>query len=133
MARIEWAQLCELAFIDSCDRLCLVGVTTRLPVPTLPLAVHQLMIAVRVSGVRFGEAIDLGVAMKTPSGVSAAPDQPDGLDVTVTAEYVLITLRQVPLTEEGIYRFAVSLGQEDQIVLDVPVLLTSRPAHAEIH
>jgi hypothetical protein len=133
MARIEWAQLCELAFLDNCDRLCLVGITTRLPVPSLPLAVNQLMIAVRVADVRHGEGIELGVSMQTPSGLSTAPDQPDGLQVTVAAEYVLITLRQVPLTEEGIYRFSVSLGSDETVVLDVPVLRTSRPMHAEIH
>jgi hypothetical protein len=45
MARIDWARLCELAFLDAHGRLCLIGVTTHLPVPSLPLAVHQLMIA----------------------------------------------------------------------------------------
>ena len=28
MARIQSAQLCELAFLDKCNRLCLIGVTT---------------------------------------------------------------------------------------------------------
>src|SRR5215470_6916497 len=48
MARIATVHLCELAFFDNCDRLCLIGVTTTLPVPTLPVAIHQLMIAVRI-------------------------------------------------------------------------------------
>src|SRR5215475_4991947 len=105
MARVASAHLCELAFLDNCDRLCLVGVTTRLPVPTLPLAVNQLMIAAHVVDVRRGERIDLGVSIEMPSGLATAPDQPDGIHVTVYAEYVLITRRQIPLLEEGVYRF----------------------------
>jgi hypothetical protein len=133
MARIASAQLCEMAFLDNCDRLCMVGVTTRLPVPTLPLAVHQLMIAARVVDVRKGESLDLGVSITMPNGMSTAPDQPDGIQVNVSAEYVLITLRQIPLLEEGVYRFAISLGDQDPVVIDVPVLRVSRPAYAAIH
>jgi hypothetical protein len=133
MARITSAELCELAFLDNCDRLCLIGVTTRLPVPTLPLAVNQLMIAARVVDVRRGESIDLGVSIAMPNGLSTAPEQPDGIQVSIFPEYILITLRQIPLADEGIYRFTVSLGDQDPVVIEVPVLLVSRPAYAEIH
>src|SRR5262245_27481099 len=43
MAHIDWVQLCETALLDSCDRLCVIGVINRFPVPALPIAVHQLM------------------------------------------------------------------------------------------
>jgi hypothetical protein len=42
MARIDWALACDLAFFDRQDRLCIVGITRRLPVPRLPLAINQL-------------------------------------------------------------------------------------------
>jgi hypothetical protein len=111
----------------------MVGVTTRLPVPTLPLAVRQLMIAARVVDIRPGESLHLGVSIMMPNGMSTAPDPPDGIQVNVFAEYVLITLRQIPLVEEGIYSFIISLGAQESVVIDVPVLLVSRPAYAEIH
>ena len=133
MPRIAAAHLCELAFLDNCDRLCLVGVTTRLPVPTLPLAVNQLMIAAHVVDVRPGERIDLGVSIEMPNGLSTSPEQPDGIQVTIYPEYVLITLRQIPLLEEGVYRFTIALGNQEPIVIDVPVLLVSQPAFAEVH
>src|SRR5262245_33541302 len=133
MARIASAHLCELAFLDSCDRLCLVGVTTRLPVPSLPLAVHQLMLAARVVGVLPGESLDLGVSGTMPSGMSTAPEQPDGIHVNVLAEYILITLRQIPLMEEGLYRFVVSLGSQEPVVIEVPVMQVSHRAYAEVH
>jgi len=133
MAHIAAVHLCELAFLDNCDRLCLIGVTSRLPVPTLPIAVNQLMIAAHVLDVRPGETRDFGVSLTTPSGLSTAPDSPDGIAVQVFAEYVLVTLRQIPLTEEGIYRFTISLGEQEPFQIDVPVWRVSLPAHAEIH
>jgi len=53
--------------------------------------------------------------------------------VHIFAEYVLVTLRQIPLTEEGIYRFTMSLGHHEPFEIDVPVLRVSQPAYAEIH
>ena len=132
MARIVSAQLCELAFLDNCDRLCLIGITTRLPVPMLPIAVHQLMIAVHVADVRLGESLDLAVSIATPNGLSTAPE-PDGIHVTTLAEYVLITLRQIPFMQEGLHRFTVALGDQQPIEIGVPVLQTSQPAYAEVH
>ena len=38
MVRIDWVQLCEMAFLDDCDRLCMIGVMTRFPAPVLPIA-----------------------------------------------------------------------------------------------
>src|ERR1700738_1173688 len=133
MARLEWAQLCEMAFLDSCNRLCLIGVTTRFPVPSLPLAVHHLMFAGRVVDIRPGEEIDVEVAIATPNKLWTIPNGPEGLEISLAAEYVFITLRDLPLTEEGMYRFVVSLGAERPLTLDIPVLLVVKPAYAEIH
>jgi hypothetical protein len=133
MANIEWAQLCELAFIDSRGRLCLIGITNRFPVPSLPLAVPQLMLAARVVDARHGEEFDIGVTVVTPRGLFAAPNAADGCDVVMAGEHVLITLRDLPLSEEGVYRFEVSLGDGRPITLEVPVWLVSTPRFAEVH
>ena len=133
MARIEWAQLCELAFLDRCDRLCLIGVTNRFPVPSLPLAVHQIMIAARVIDARPGEEFEVGLTIQTPNQLWTAPEGADGYEVGIAGEYVLMTLRNLPLSAEGIYRFELSLGSEPPLVLKIPVFLVSTPRHAEIH
>lgn len=132
MATIQWAQLCESAFLDNCGRLCLIGVTRRLPVPSLPLAVYQLMIAAHVVDVQFGDELNVEAWITTPRGVAAAPNHPDGLSVSVAAEYLLLTLRDVPLTEEGVYRISVALDGAAPITLEVPVLLVSTPVNAVI-
>jgi hypothetical protein len=133
MASIEWARLCETAFLDRYDRLCLIGVATHFPVPSLPLAVNQLMIAAHIVDVRPDDEFDVGVSITTPAGVCVTPDGSEGFDVEIAGEYVLITLRQMPLTAEGVYRFLVSVGSEPPVSLDVPVLIVSKCVPAEIH
>lgn len=133
MADIEWLQLCETAFLDNCDRLCVIGIVNRFPVPVLPIAVHQLTLAGRVVNVGPGGEIEVRVSITTPSGLSPSPDDPECIEISNLGEYVLVTLRQFPLGEEGIYRFSVSIGEGDAVVLDIPVLLVSSAAHAQIH
>ena len=132
MARIDWAQLCELAFLDDRGRLCLIGVTTRLPVPSLPLVVHQLMIAARVVDVQAGDDVDVSVAIYSPRGTSGDLT-PHDLDVTVAGgEYLLITLRDLPVCEQGIHQIVVSVGDHAPTALEIPVALVSA-ARTEIH
>jgi hypothetical protein len=133
MAKIKSADLCELAFIDKYDRLCLIGVTTRFPVPSLPLFVRQLMIAARIVDIQPVDTISVCISMATPSGIVAAPNEADGFDVSVVGEYILITLRDVPLHEEGVHRFEVSLADSEPVTLEVLVRLVSKPRDAGIH
>jgi hypothetical protein len=134
MARIDWAQLCELAFLDDRGRLCLIGVTTHLPVPSLPIAVRQLMIAARVVNVRHGDELDVVVSILTPRGLLAQPETHGALDVAVAGgEFLLITLRDVPLTDEGIYRVLVSIGDGEPTTFALPVELLFEPSRAEVH
>lgn len=49
------------------------------------------------------------------------------LDIAVAGDYLLITLRDLPLADEGIHRLLVSLDGGDPSALDVAVFLVSRP------
>jgi uncharacterized protein DUF6941 len=133
MARLDWLQLCETAFLDTCDRLCIIGMMNRLPVPAVPIAIHQLMLAARVADVRPGEELDVGLSITTPAGLSPSPDDPQCIEIAIAGEYVLITVRQFPLVEEGLYRFAVTLGGNAPIAIDIPVLVMSKSTHAQVH
>jgi hypothetical protein len=130
MIRTEWAHLCETAFLDDCDRLCMIGVMARFPAPELPIAMRQIMIVVRIAGAEAGESFGIGVSMVTPSGVSLTPKQADAFDIAITSDYVFITLRDVPLAEEGMHRFAVSVGKGSPVSIDVPVRLVPKTAQA---
>jgi hypothetical protein len=121
MIRIDWAQLCEMAFLDDCDRLCMIGITTRLPAPHLPIAMRQIVIVVRIADVEAEESFGIGVSMVTPCGTLLTPQSTDGFDITVTTEYIFITLRDIPFAEEGMHRFNVAVGKSDPVSIDVPV------------
>jgi hypothetical protein len=92
---MEWAQLCELAFLDDCDRLCMIGIMTRFPVPFLPIALRQLMIVARIADVQPGESFGVAVSLTMPNGLSIAGHRSEGFDVSIAAEYVFITLRDI--------------------------------------
>jgi hypothetical protein len=131
MVRIDWAQICEMAFLDDCDRLCMIGVMTRFAAPALPIAMRQLMVVVRVADMQKSERFSIGVSLVTPSGVSMTPPRhEDSFDIAITAEYIFITLRDVPLAEEGIHRFAVAVGEGSPGFIDVPVRLVPKTAQA---
>ena len=133
MIRIDWAQLCEMAFLDDSARLCMIGVMTRFPAPQLPVAMRQVVIVVRIADVEAEESFSIGVSMLTPRGALLTPQRSDGFDITVTAEYIFITLRDIPLKEEGMHRFSVAVGKGDPVSIDVPVRLVVNRAPAGIN
>jgi hypothetical protein len=72
-------------------------------------------------------------SVATPSGLWTSPNDPHGYEVGIAGEYVLITLRNLPLHHEGIDRFEVSVDAGAPVALEVPAFLVSRPRHAAIH
>jgi hypothetical protein len=128
MIRIDWIQLCEMAFLDDCDRLCMVGVMTRFPAPELPIAMRQIMIVVRVKDAQPKESFTVGVSMVTPSGLTLHPQNADGFDIAVTPEYIFITLRDIPLSEEGMHHLAITVGSGAPASIHVPVRVVKNQA-----
>ena len=55
----------------------------------------------------------------------AIGDHPDSMHIELAAEYILVTIRDLCLAEEGTYRFALTLDQQQPVVVDVPVSVTS--------
>jgi hypothetical protein len=133
MARILWAQLCELAFLDNCDRLCMIGIMSRFPVPSLPIIMRQLMIVARVDDVLPGETVGISVAMTAPNGLSSSPCHEESFEVSAAAEYLFITIRDIPLAEEGLHRFEVLVGGETCLSLEAPVRLVSELVREDSH
>lgn len=50
----------------------------------------------------------MSVAAVTPSGALTTANSTDCIVVEMAQEYVLITLRGIPLKEEGVYRFRIA-------------------------
>jgi Family of unknown function (DUF6941) len=123
MAKVDWAVLCELAFLDRHDRLCMIGVTTALPVPSLPIVVNQLMLAARLDGLKPVEEIRVAAAIVSPDGVWKTPTDDGSVSIEMVREFVLVTLRSIPLSEEGIHSFRLLIGDEAPVSVNVPVVM----------
>jgi hypothetical protein len=51
----------------------------------------------------------------------------------MAGQYVLVTLRGLPLTEEGVYRFQILLNSRSVTSIDIPVQVVDRPSLAVVH
>jgi hypothetical protein len=91
---------------------------------------RQLMIVVRIGRVQAEESFGIGVSLSTPSGVSLTPKHEE-MDIALTADYIFVTLRDIPLTEEGMHRFTVGVGKGDPVSIDVHVRLVSKRAETD--
>jgi uncharacterized protein DUF6941 len=132
MARIDWTVLCDLAFFDRQDRLCIVGIVRALPTPGLPVCIKQIMLVAHLTDLQQSEEIEVAVSIATPSGLVSTARDPECVVMEVAFEYILVTLRDIPLTEEGIYQFRLALSGESMVSVSIPVLaseVASRMAH----
>jgi hypothetical protein len=63
--------LCDLAFMDRLGRSCVIGVTREFFVPTLPMALHQVMLVAHLTDIPSVDTIGVGVFAVSPSGIWA--------------------------------------------------------------
>ena len=122
MPHIDWALMCDLAFFDRSDRLCVMGVIRQLPTPTLPLALGQVMMVGHLACLTRSDTVAVSVGVETPSGSCVVPRDGDSLVIELARDYVLVTLRDVPLREPGTYRFHLAVNDRPPATLDIPVL-----------
>ena len=101
MARIDWVVLCDMAFLDKQDRMCIVGIVRKLPTPSLPLAISQMMLVAHLTDIQPVEELEISVSVLTPSGRLSTAFSPDCMLIEMAHEYILVTLRDLPLKEEG--------------------------------
>jgi hypothetical protein len=119
--------MCDHAFLDREQRLCMIGISSQFSSARLPIAVNQVMLVARLADIRPVDEIAVSVTILTPAGSRATPLSSEGIVIEIAGEYVLVTLRGLPLTQEGVYRFQVALSGGSAVSLDIPVL-TASPA-----
>lgn len=128
MARVEWALLCDLAYFDAYKNLCVIGAQTQTPVATFSAGTHRLTIAARLAGLQ--PRPDVVVSMLVPDG-GPCDSTWERMDIESVGDYPLVRLAGVPMTEEGIYRFEVSLYERELTSIDIPVqVIAHRSDHA---
>ena len=122
MARIDWAVVCDHAYLDRHDQLCMIGVVRSLQAPQLPLVAHRLMLVARLADIQPVDEVQFALGVVTPRGLHIARPGSDNLLIEMAGEYVLATLRDVRLCEEGVYRFQIQLRGQPVVAVQVPLM-----------
>src|SRR5262245_41452363 len=125
MARIDWAVVCDSAFLDRQERLCVIGLVGKLMVPAMPFTVRQLMLVARLADIQPVDAIALVVTMVTPAGLHDPGTGSETVAIELVGEYVFASFRDVPLFEEGAYRFQIKLRGQAVVSVAIPVMAAS--------
>lgn len=133
MARIDWAFVCELAYFDRHERLCVVGIVTEYIVPHLPLALNEAMVVAKLTDIQPRDEVDVAIGVVAPNGAVATPTAARGAIVEVSSGYILATLRDIPILEEGTYGFCIALQGQAPVTIAVPVMAVGQPLDAEVH
>jgi hypothetical protein len=124
MAEIEWAILCDYAFLDAGRKSCLIGVFDRIFTPRVPATHHQAALALKLIG-DATEKVALKIEITRPQG---------GVLVTLGAETQLtdsgtvelqINMAGLQLPDFGLYAFNIYLG--DQLAKSVGVTVSTPP------
>src|SRR5215471_18731782 len=109
MARIDWAVVCDSAFLDRQDRLSVIGIVRRLTVPRLPTTLRQLTLVAHLADIQPVDEVAILVGMVTPGGLHGARTGSESVAIEMAGEYVLASLHDIPLLEEGAHRFQINL------------------------
>ena len=131
MARVEWALLCDLAYFDAYRHLCLFGVQTQAPVPTLPAGTRRFAIAARVVGLH--PQPDVSVSVSTPDGRLNARTWCERIEIETAGDYLVVRLGGVPFVEEGIYRFEVSMSTQESASINIPVVVAASSRYSQLN
>ena len=114
------------------DRLCIIGVIRHIPVVSLPMTVPAVMLVSRLADIQPIDEIALSVGVVYPNGLHGARMGSNDVVIEMAGEYILATLRGIPLSEEGLYRFQIQLRGQPVASVEIPVLATCRAGFAEV-
>lgn len=125
--------MCDHAFLDRDNRLCVIGMIERLSVSEVPFALGQVTLVARLVDVKTVDEIELCITVVTPLGTLAAPTDADALQLDIVEGHIFATLRGIPLMNEGVYRFQVSLSGQPALAVEIPVLTTQQSVLTDVH
>ena len=134
MTTVDWAVICDLAYFDRFDRLCMFGLETSGQVRTLPAGNNRLAFAIHLQDRDPHDVLDVALFVRSPNGDRRVADEVRDFCVESRGDYVLILMPSISLAEQGVYRFEVACGTREPTMCEVSVLVHShRPARIHLH
>ena len=73
------------------------------------------------------------VGMVTPGGLHTARTGSQNVVIEMAGEYVLATLREVPLIEESTHHFQIKLRGQPIVSVEIPVIAFTSASTASFH
>ena len=128
MPRVDWVLLCDLAYFDAYRNVCLIGIQTQ-PIPTFPIGTRRFALAARLQGLHPHSTAS--VSISTPDHVGSIPITCERVTVEIEGDHVIVAIGVAPLIDDGVYRFAISLGAHPAVLFDLPILVEAR--HSPLH
>ena len=111
MAESDWAILCDYAFLDERQKICMIGVFDRVLVRSVPSTLHQSSLAIRLLGDPNAE-IDFRVEIIRPTGSELAKfEGPAKISETGSCQ-IQVNMAGLPLPDYGIYGFNIFIDNE---------------------
>ena len=89
--------------------MSIFSIVRSLPAPRLPLAVDRLTLVAHLADIKPIDEFELSVGIVAPSGQHAARHGSGHVSIEMCGDYVLATLRDLLLIEEGVHRFQIRL------------------------
>ncbi len=126
MAECDWIILCDYAFLDVAGKMCLIGAFDRVFAPTVPSALHQSSIAMKLLG-EPNETANFRVEIIRPTGGQLASV---GGTLTIPdsgSANVQFNIAGLALPDYGLYAVNVYVGNE---LLKTTGFLATQPPQA---
>lgn len=134
MARLDWAVVCDHAYLDRTQQLCLVSIHREFTPPSLPLTLPHLMFVGKLVDLQIVEELEVTAAVITPSGgILIADAESENMVIQMAREYVIVTIRNFPLAEAGVYSFRMQLGDQPSMDVNIPVRDVSEQGPVVLH
>ena len=118
---VDWALVCDLAYFDGADRLCMFGIDTAGSMAMRTVGSHRLSVVLRLRDRHAGEVLDPSVFITSPRGDRLVADRVADVRVEARGDYLLVGLPNLLFTDEGIYRLELTLGNGLLMTLEVGV------------
>jgi hypothetical protein len=125
----EWAFICFRAFFDDDHQLFVERLVRRFNVPKLGIAFTEFtIVTVLKTRPREGENVNINLDILTPSGTHCNPQDPNAVRIECGNDFLLLTLKEMPILEEGTYRFNIRVNGLPLTTVEMPVrVLPSAP------
>ena len=111
MAECDWAILSDYAFLDVSRKMCLIGIFDHIYAATVPTALHQSSIAMKILG-NPGENLSFRIEIVRPSGGQLANVQGTVVIPDSSSADVQLNIAGLSLPDYGAYSVNVFVGDE---------------------